>query len=320
MPLGHVNAICGAMTYCIIKGVDFVHSDFTSIVYFDKLMKLERPDLLNCSPFFLESIIKLDRISPALDNLPAQIVCASAPLKEETFVTISSFGSNVRPAYGLSEAVNFSIGFGVNDKNSTNAIFQKFKYLPTGRALEGNTVKIIDERANELAEGEVGNIAVSGEIVFDGYLNSGIDLPFLISPQGQRLLLTGDKGYKRVLNGCAYIKITGRNKETINFRGLQYYFTDLENTIRPLVNLDFYISDAHIFDVTLNRDTSIFIALESSPQLKKFVQNNGDLQTTISKLIGNIPFSIVEIAKIPRTQSGKIKRLERVDYVRKLFE
>ena len=320
MPLGHVNAICGAMTYCIIKGVDFVHSDFASIVYFDKLMKLERPDLLNCSPFFLESIVKLDRISRALHNLPAHIVCASAPLKEETFVTISSFGSNVRPAYGLSEAVNFSIGFGANDRNSANAIFEKYKYLPTGRALKGNTVKIIDERANELAEGEIGNIAIGGKIVFDGYLNKCVELPFLTSPKGYKLLLTGDRGFKKVLDGCAYIKVTGRNKETINFRGLQYYFTDLENTLRPVVNLDFYISDANIFDITVNRDTSIFIALESSPQLEKFIQNNGDLRKTISKLIGNIPFSIVEIAEIPRTESGKVKRLKRVHYVKKLFE
>ena len=135
--------------------------------------------------------------------------------------------------------------------------------MPTGRALEGNTVKIIDERANELAEGEIGNIAIGGKLVFDGYLKSSVEPPFLTSPKGYRLLLTGDKGFKRVLDGCAYIKVTGRNKETINFRGLRYYFTDLENMLRPVVNLDFYISDASIFDITINRDTSIFIALES---------------------------------------------------------
>lgn len=320
MPLGHVNAMCGAITYCIIRGIDFIHSDFASIVYLDKLIELERPDLLNCSPFYLESIAKLAKISPTLQNLPAHIVCASAPLKEETFVTISGFGSDVRPAYGLSEAVNFSIGFGANDENSATAVYEKYGFLPTGRPLKGNVVTIIDERANELAEGEIGNIAIGGKIVFDGYLNNCVELPFLTSPKGYKLLLTGDKGFKRVLDGYAYIKVTGRNKETINFRGLQYYFTDLENTLRPVVNLDFYISDANIFDITDNRDTSIFIALESSPQLEKFIQNNGDLRKTISKLIGNIPFSIVEIAKIPRTESGKVKRLKRVDYVKKLFE
>ena len=99
----------------------------------------------------------------------------------------------------------------------------------------------------------------------------------------------------------AHIKVTGRNKETINFRGLQYYFTDLENILRPVVNLDFYISDASIFDITVNRDTSIFIALESVHSWKNLFKimvtykNNFDISS-------EIPFSIVEIAEIPRTE------------------
>ena len=50
------------------------------------------------------------------------------------------------------KAVNFSLGFGCNDKYSVHEILKNFDFLPTGRPLAGNTVKIFDDANNEQPE------------------------------------------------------------------------------------------------------------------------------------------------------------------------
>lgn len=320
MPLGHVNSICGALTYCLFHNVAFVHSDFTSVIYINKLMATECPEILNCSPFYLETIVKLNEKLKVFDCLPSRIVCASAPLDEDTVRKIESDGSLVQPAYGLSEAVNFSLGFGCNDQYSAHEILKKFDFLPTGRPLAGNVVKIFDDANNEQPEKIVGNVAISGDIVFDGYLTNDAPSIFFNSSDGSTFLRTGDTGYIRFIDGYPYVKIIGRTKETFNFRGTQYYFTDLERLMSPIISEDFYVTDSSVYDRGAKRDECLCIAILKSGAIANSGNQEQGLKKRLSKILGNMPFVLWSITSFPRTKSGKIQRLTSVSNGKKVFE
>ena len=116
-----------------------------------------------------------------------------------------------------------------------------------------------------------------------------------------------------------YFKITGREKETFNFRGMQTYFKDLELLIEELVPCDFYITDMHILDHEVESDTRLCIVVEGWSDKLEHSKPLLDFQRNIKAELGNIPFSIVAVQKIPRTRSGKIQRLRKTGYDRKIF-
>ena len=62
-------------------------------------------------------------------------------------------------------------------------------------AFKEAVVTIIDETATNV-EGEIRGTLPWNKIVFDGYLKAASNC-FLTSPKGYKLLLTGDKGFKR---------------------------------------------------------------------------------------------------------------------------
>ena len=285
----------------------------------NKLLEIERPELLNCSPFFLETIVKLNEKLKTPSRLPSRIVCASAPLEEHTLQKITTNGSLVQPAYGLSEAVNFSLGFGSNDKYSAHDILKEFQFLPTGRPLAGNIVKIFNDENDEQPENTVGNVSICGDIVFDGYLANDVQSSLFNSSDGSSFLQTGDTGFIRVIDGCPYVKITGRTKETLNFRGTQYYFRDLEYILLPIINEEFYLTDAVVFDSGIARDSCLCIAILKSGDLAKSSEQKNAVAKKISKLLMNIPFTIWSVTSFPRTKSGKIQRLKRISHGKKIF-
>ncbi|WP_235487178.1 AMP-binding protein, partial [Frankia sp. AvcI1] len=98
-----------------------------------------------------------------------------------------------------------------------------------GRPVRGMRLRIVDDERRTVADGTVGEIEIAGDAVTAGYLTAG-GTPTAIEadPSGERWLPTGDLGF--LLAG--ELHVSGRRKEMIIVRGVNYYPEDAEALVR----------------------------------------------------------------------------------------
>ena len=116
----------------------------------------------------------------------------------------SAFGAVVLPSYGMTECMPISspsCDYSLDHPNSSGQIC-------------GPTVRILDDSGLSLPMGEVGNIALKGSPLMEGYLHDEAANQAAFFPGGW--FNTGDMGY---LDEQGWIYLTGRSKEVINRGG-----------------------------------------------------------------------------------------------------
>ncbi len=101
----------------------------------------------------------------------------------------------------------------------------------------------------ELAEGEIGEICVSGPIVFQGYYNMPEATDKAISGDGW--LYTGDLGYLKDMGSYKALYLAGRRKFVIKQKGFQVFPDEVQDFIasHPMVDIvDVVGVKHHLFD------------------------------------------------------------------------
>jgi len=95
------------------------------------------------------------------------------------------------------------------------------KMLSAGRAIEGTSIRILDQRGEELNDRQIGEIAIKSDCMLSGYYNRP-ELSEKAFKEGW--YLTGDLGYR--VDGELFV--TGRLKDLIIVGGKNIYPGDLE--------------------------------------------------------------------------------------------
>lgn len=184
-----------------------------------------------------------------------------------------------------------------------------------GQTFSGSRIAIVDSKNRQLLQDEkIGEVCVSGPSVTRGYfqrqnLNEQLFCDMLIDGQNEKLLLTGDLGFR----SKSHLFITGRSKELIVVRGRNFYPEDIEQRIcdsHPALLPDGAIA----FSVELGGQESLVVAVE--------LQRSAVRMESYEPVITAIRHSIVEVfaispaeillfrpATIPRTSSGKPRRM-----------
>lgn len=126
------------------------------------------------------------------------------------------FGAEVRDAYGLSEASP-----GVASQRNDMPI----KEGSVGIPMPGVKIKIVDEKGNELAAGEVGELLVQGENVTPGYFRNEEATKKALQ---NGWLHTGDMAK---VDEEGYLYIVDRKKDLIIRGGFNIYPRDLEELL-----------------------------------------------------------------------------------------
>jgi len=144
-------------------------------------------------------------------------ICGAAPMPVEVFNTFEKkYNATILEGYGLSEATCAS---------SINPIDGTRKIGSIGLPFKGQEMKIVDDRGNEMAAGEVGEIIVKGDVLMKGYYKN---------PEATKntlrdgWLYTGDLGYK---DKDGYYFIVGRKKEMIIRGGENIYPKEIEEVL-----------------------------------------------------------------------------------------
>jgi long-chain acyl-CoA synthetase len=122
----------------------------------------------------------------------------------------------------------FFNGFGLTEASvSLAAIDRECTEKPTsiGHPSLGCEAKIVDEQMNELTRGLVGEIAIKGPNVADGYYNNSEETEKVFR---NGWFLTGDLGK---IDDDGFFYVAGRKKDMINRGGENVYPVEVENII-----------------------------------------------------------------------------------------
>lgn len=234
------------------------------------------------------------------------------------------------PCYGLAEAT--LLVSGRKNKNEHKIITVSAESLKEGTLIqetkEAAAKRIIssgsvpDEMYLQIINGQtqlpcselqIGEICIAGKSVFKGYFDAGRNSDLSMETgNAQHFFRTGDLGF--TFDG--HLFVTGRSKEMIIIRGKNYYPYDIE-LYTAKVHEAIEKNGVAAFSVDIKGYSSLAIVAEIK---RTFLHLDEQIKTRIlsqieNKIIQEIgikPHEIVLVSpmSIPRTSSGKLKRLK----------
>lgn len=215
------------------------------------------------------------------DNLPVDLIDRAGQALPRTKIVV---------AYGLTEVGG---RFCMLDPDMTGV-----RRGSVGKAIAGCELSVLDENGRPVASGEIGDVHVSGECVFDGYLKQQEENARAMSSHG---FLTGDLGF---LDDDGFLYLRGRSDEVFKSAGQKVSALLIS---QELMGLGMF-SDVAVVDVAhpiLERVPHVYYVPKQGMDFKK--------GTVVAALRGRLPsnhlpqgFTAVEA--IPRTGSGKLDR------------
>ena len=178
------------------------------------------------------------------------------------------------------------------------------EFLETiGRASPNVEIKLLDKEGREVGIGEAGELVIRGEMVMKGYFK---DPERTASALRNGYLHTGDLAMRNAEGFLSYI---GREDEVINYGGFKISPFEIETALLKFPN----VKDAAAIGVR-SRTTGL------TTLIKAFVVPKDDSVAIDSSEIRRhclsdleaykIPGEIEVVRDLPKTESGKLKRLE----------
>ena len=302
IPFSHAFGLSVAMHLSLICGLTVIPISKFDVENVSYYLQNQNVSFLVGVPAVFEKLVNSDFFKGDFLKNFKLLFCGGdfvpEKLIENVNSLISSYGGKGKlySGYGLTETASVC---------SVNT--SKFnKPFSVGKPIDNIKINIVDENNNFCEADTVGEIAVCGDTVTDGYLNSQYQ-PFFYDKNSIKWLLTGDLGY---LDNEGYLYITGRKKRVIIISGFNVYPAYLES---KLFSLD-YIKVCCAVQCLDN----------SKPAIKLFVvplsmDNQQAVKNKIIEYIKNnfskyyIPKEIEFVNSLPRTPLGKIdyKKLEK---------
>ena len=229
MPFFHAFGFIASGLEPLVKGAKIVLLPHFDAGEFIDLMKANRVVQFSGVPnMFRKLMAHPDWDGPHLKNV--QICFGGGDDVGPAFMKRfnDTFAKNGSPAllhqgYGLTECAAVVIK-NLRGQNRNGSI---------GKPLPLFRVEIWDENKRPLPDGEIGEIAVSGPALMDGYLTpDGKDGEGLYTDaQGVKWVLTGDYGHK---DADGYFYFDGRKKRLVIISGYNVYPADIEHVITEL--------------------------------------------------------------------------------------
>jgi aryl carrier-like protein len=191
--------------------------------------------------------------------------------------------------------------------------------MAVGQPIPYSYVRIADDADQEVPEGHIGHVLISGDNVTKGYFeNPEANAKGFTAPDanGKSWLRTGDLGLMR--GGKLYI--TGRAKEIIFVNGQNYYPHDIESVAIRADGMELgKVVAAGVRAKGASTDDLILFVLHRM-DLKEFLPITAQLTRLVNEHTGLEVSHVVPVKRIPKTTSGKIQRhLLEEDYVNGVY-
>ena len=235
------------------------------------------------------------------------------------------------PCYGLAEATLMLTGTHSTADNVFPLLkseLEKGKVVPAsdpknqlavnivncGIPKAGHIIRIVDPSTHAaLSELNIGEIWASGTSIAKGYLNKPQLTQTIFHAQlkdapGVNYMRTGDLGFMH--DNCLYV--TGRIKDLIIIKGLNYYPQDIEQTVTES-HPSLQDHGAAAFSVEINSEEQLVVIQEVQREKLQRLDSEAVLdaiQEALLKEHGLSAHSIVLLKpySLPKTSSGKVQR------------
>ncbi len=213
MPFYHAHAVGFGMMTCLMSGGHLVMTDRMDPTAWAAVIRAESISVTSMVPNLLHLLVRTGVKHEDVPTLRFVFVSA-APLPKELaqcFETMS--GIPIAHAWGLSEFTNFATALPVTLPTSLRHVLMFERQTPcVGHALDGTSVCVRRQDGSPAAEGELGELYVSGPSLGKGYHNNP-EATANAFVAGE--LRTGDEGYFLRADGREYFFITDRIKDII---------------------------------------------------------------------------------------------------------
>lgn len=273
------------------------HGPFEGEKYL-QLIQDEKINVLCCTPTEYRIMAKLDNLSSFNLSSLRNAVSAGEPLNRpviETFLKL--FNLNVRDGYGQTE----------NTLLIGTMIDMDIRPGSMGKPTPGNTVKIIDPDGNEVKPGVVGDIAVHKDspALFKGYYK---EIERTNAAFRGDWYITGDQAK---YDEDGYFWFEGRGDDIIISSGYTIGPFEVEDAL----NKHDAVQECAVVaapDEIRGSIVKAFIVLKSSYDQHDKEQLIKELQEHVKTITApyKYPRSIEFLSELPKTTSGKIRRVE----------
>jgi len=181
-----------------------------------------------------------------------------------------------------------------------------------GKALPGNSVKIVDGDGREVPRGEQGDIAYQGPMHMLEYINNPEETSALFTPEGYSR--SGDLG---VMDADGYVRVTGRLKDIVIRGGLNISVRQIEDLLiaHPAIRA---VAAVGMPDEKLGEKVCCY-AVVSPGQENLTLREMSDYLLARGLAIQKVPERLEIVPELPMTATGKIqKHILRADIAAKL--
>ncbi|PWZ00828.1 putative PCS60-AMP-binding protein, peroxisomal [Testicularia cyperi] len=299
MPLFHVHGLlCGLLATLLSGGSAVIPPKFSASVFWPELSG-HGCNWYTAVPTIHQMLLN-SPIPDPLPNLRFIRSCSSA-LSPSTFHQIEkTFKAPVLEAYAMTEA---------SHQMTSNPLPPAKRKPGTVGIGHGVEIKILDDKGNEVAQGQIGEVCVRGANVTHGYLNNekANNESFILSskgtgpPENDGFFRTGDQGRK---DTDGYVELVGRIKELINRSGEKISPLEVDAALLAVEGVKEAVSFA-MPDKMYGEKVGATVILKDGSKLdEKKIQEA--MQGKITKF--KIPERIWITDAIPKTATGKIQR------------
>ena len=178
------------------------------------------------APTMLTRLIRAPGIDRhGLENLKT-IVYGGAPMyREDLLRALEILGPRLVQIYGQGEAPMTITALSREDHADAGHPRHDARLSSAGRAQAGVEVRVVDERGGDAAAGEIGEVAVRGEVVMRGYFRNA---DATADSLRDGWLHTGDMG---ALDGDGFLTLKDRSKDLIISGGSNIYPREVEEVL-----------------------------------------------------------------------------------------
>ncbi len=304
LPFFHVFAMTSVMNVGIAVGAEIIIHPRFDLVPVLKDISAKKPTMMPGVPTMYQAINTYPKLADYDLTSIKTCISGGAPLPLEVKQRFEKLtGCKVVEGYGLTETAPVATCNPLEGENKENSI---------GILVPGTTIEITDrdDPHKVLAQGEVGEICISGPQVMKGYWQRD-DATAETIMDGR--LHTGDVGY---MDEDGYTFIIDRIKDLILVGGFNVYPRNVEEAIylHPAVDevtvigvTDDYSGQAVKAFVKLKADANL-----ESPELTEF------LRERLGK--HEMPKRIEFRGELPKTMIGKLSKKELVAEEKEIYE
>jgi len=273
---------------CLAIPSDEERKDVKKLIEFIRRNKVT---MLSGFPYLLQEINELDEIPASI-----RLLISGGDVIRESYVTNLLGKVEVYNTYGPSETTVCASYLRCSKENVlADGTF------PVGKPVLNTDIKIMDEKGNELAQGEIGELCIFGDGVSNGYIGDRAkeNESFVETSQG-RMYRSGDLGYVLADGNIAFLH---RKDSQIMIKGKRVEVSEVENVMAKSSLIKQVYVSPNIDKSNLYYMVAYVVKEDENADLLDITNYLKDYLTDFM-----IPEYFVELKSLPLNPNGKVDK------------